>query len=1498
VRRRNAVGQARSALENARRRALAIALVAASLAATLLALGALAPVAVARTASAGEEALPSGLVAAAPPLAKAGSRLLRAREAAAAAGGISLTPSSTRPYYVCPEGTCQAIVDPQPVQKTVHGKRRLALPDGTPLQGSGEKGGYDPQDLQSAYDIPTTGGAGETIAIVDAYGFQEAEQSLAVYRERYGLPPCTTANGCFRKVNQKGQESDYPVENGWNSEQALDIEMVSAACPECHILLVQADTASETALGAAENTAVKLGAIEVSNSWSSPEQECNLTKCEKYEEEYFEHPGVMLFFAGGDNAYDNYYEGADSPDYPASLPSVVAVGGTVLYRADNARGWSEEPWYEPSDRDGGGSGCSRFPKPSWQTDPGCAGRMTVDVAADGACESPMSVYAGKWELICGTSASSPLVAGIEAHAEEYVRSLPGAEAFYEAVSGLNDVTTGVNGKCSDAPEVAYFCRAEEGYDGPTGNGTPEGPLQVGTAAPTVTTRGPSAVSASQATLRGYVSPRGLATSYWFEYGTSTGYGSRIPVPEGSVGTTGQQVSETVELQPQSAYHYRLVASNVDGTSYGSDEAFSTGAPSVTGVSPGTDAASGGATVTVTGANFLGATAVDFGSRPSPQFTVQSDGSISAQAPPGTGAVQVTVTTPLATSASGDADRFVYDPPGSVLAWGENSGDLGDGELEGSEVPVEVHGLSEAQALAAGWGQSVALLQGGKLLAWGENEFGVVGDGTYDQRTTPVGVCALGVSECPDGPYLEEVTAVSAGRLPTLALLADGTVAAWGGNLYGDLATDTERNPYPLPVCTVLESPCKPENYLREVVEIAAGADFSLARLRDGTVMAWGENAQGELGDGTTTGPETCDAENQGCSRIPRPVSGLGEVAAIAAGSFDGLALLRNGTVMAWGADEFGQLGDGADKLSSVPRAVCAIGEDKSPCRSELGEVRAISGGFYNGYALLNDGTVAAWGYNGEGALGDGETTGPQACKEEKIKFACGLGPGLVQGLSGVRTLAQGEYAWGGLAELEDGQLQTWGSGNWGVIGDGTVAASDVPVGVCAPFVYGPCPSGPFLHGAFTAIASGTHDLAALPPVSGPVVSSLTPDTGPAAGGTDVTILGGYLQDASAVDFGGVAASEFQVRSDDEILAVAPPGSGAVAVTVTTPQGTSSTESEDEFTYEGAPTVVTEAASHVEADAATLNASVDPDGETVDECRFEYGTTPAYGTSVPCSSLPGSGIGYVAVSANVSGLQRGSAYYFRAVAGNLEGTGVGAQQTFTTQQFPELGRCVKAASAHARYKTSACTKLSAGGDSGKYEWQPWPLANPHFTLTLEKVPLEVAAGKTTKAFVILECASGSAQGEYTGPQTATMSLVLSGCGLRLLGTQSCSSPGAAAGEVRVADLPAQLGFIEDGPKPSVGWALNSPTSGPLATFNCETIPTSLQGSVIGAVQPVDKMGQTDALAYKGSEGAQTPESFEGGAQDTLELDSYDLAPVSLDTDGAIANAEAVEIRAVE
>lgn len=1479
------------------------AVVLGALVVTLLALPLVASASptAARAPGARQEALARAPAAGASSPEGARRALLAARERAAAEGGVSLTPSKTRPYYVCPEGPCDAIVDPKPVRRSVHGAMRLALPGGRPLEGSGERGGLDPQDLQSAYDIPVNGGAAaETIAIVDAEGYANAERDLAVYRERYGLPPCTHANGCFRKVNQKGQERQYPGEGGgWETEQALDLDMVSAACPECHILLVQADEPTELALGEAENTAVRLGAIEVSNSWGSAEQVCALERCEGFEQKYFDHPGVMLFFAAGDDEYDNSGAGAgfDSPDYPASLPSVVAVGGTALHRAGNARGWTEETWYEPSRRIGGGSGCSRFPKPAWQDDPGCKGRMTVDVAADAACETAVSTYArGEWLDVCGTSAASPLVAGIEAHAEESIRALPGAEAFYEA-AGLNDITVGVNGKCSDALEVAYFCRAQVGYDGPTGNGSPDGPLVLGVAAPFATTRPPSGVGSGQATLAGEVSPHGLPTAYRFEYGTTAAYGASVPVPEGSL-VTGQRVTETVgELQGDTVYHYRLVASNADGTSYGADYAFSTGTPVLSGVSPATGPADGGETVSIVGSNLLDATAVHFGSTEASEFTVESDTSISAHVPPGSGAAQVSVTTLAGTSAPGGEARFVYDPPGPVLAWGYNEGDLGDGELLDSAVPVEVAGLSEAQALSSGYAQSLALLANDTVAAWGENRFGEVGDGTYELRTSPVQVCAEGVKECPGGPYLEEVTQLSAGGLQSLALLANGTVAAWGGNLYGDLATDTERNPFPLPVCTKLESPCKPENYLHEVVEVAAGADFSLARLKNGQVMAWGENTDGELGTGTTSGPETCALKPaEPCSRVPVPVQGLGTVTAIATGVYDAFALLKNGTVMAWGDNEEGQLGDDSTSYSSaVPEPVCALGETTPPCKHELTGVRSLSGSFGNGYALLENGTVASWGANEYGQLGDGSYEGTTECKIGSR--LCATTPVLVKGLNGVRTLAQGDFATGGLVALEDGAIETWGRGHWGELGDGSFSASDTPVGVCKPFASGPCPEGPFLYRRVTALASGYHDLLAMPASSGPIVGSLTPDVGPAAGGTRVTILGGRLQGATAVDFGATPALEYEVRDGDEIVAVAPPGSATATVTVSTPGGTSSTEAEDQFTYEGPPAVATDAATGIALGAATLNAIVDPNGVDVSECRFEYGTTPAYGASVPCSPTPGAGTKPVAVSAALPGLTAATTYYFRVLATNAYGSSTGTQQSFTSSgPLPEIGRCLKQAQASARYTNKSCTTLSAGADSGRYEWSPWPLAKPRFTLDIKKPPV-LESNSAKDAF---SCATGTATGEYTGTDTASVTLVLTGCRVPYEFDVECNTTGAAAGEVRAGPLPMQLGFIQDGATPTVGWALNAPTES--ALFECANFPSalSLNGSVIAETNTLDQMKADTKLEFDGSRGVQNPQSLEGGPTDVLTLTGQ--APpfslgLSLDAAATIDNDEEVEIKAV-
>jgi subtilase family serine protease len=368
------------------------------------------------------------------------------------------------------------IVDP-PARRTARG---FVLPGGVLAEGSGEEGGYSPEDLRSAYKIPRTGGAGQTVAVIMAFGYPEAETDLAVYRSRYELPPCTKENGCLRIVNQSGGKTLPPAAAGQfatREEQALDMDMVSAMCPECHILLVQTSLFRINNMANATNTAARLGATEISNSYGWPErlkEECRALKCSQFAADY-DHPGIPVLAGSGDNGYENgdSLEGS-SPEFPASAPGVIAVGGTSLTRADNARGWTETAWEDS------GSGCSVVePKPAWQADPGCSMRTTADVAAVADwLHDPVSIYGGltnangsKWHLSGGTSAATPLLAGIIAHANSYTRSL-GAEMFYRNPGMLFDVTEGRNGECATTFE--YLCTAEVGYDGPTGWGTPDG----------------------------------------------------------------------------------------------------------------------------------------------------------------------------------------------------------------------------------------------------------------------------------------------------------------------------------------------------------------------------------------------------------------------------------------------------------------------------------------------------------------------------------------------------------------------------------------------------------------------------------------------------------------------------------------------------------------------------------------------------------------------------------------------------------------------------------------------------------------------------------------------------------------------------------------------------------------------------------------------------------------------------------------------------------------
>jgi len=315
--------------------------------------------------------------------------------------------------------------------------------------------GYWPADLQSAYSVSGSGDGTVTVAIVDAYGYPNAEKDLAAYRNRFGLPACTTANGCFKKVNQTGVQGSYPRMNtGWAQEQALDLDMVSAMCPNCKILLVQASSATYGNLATAVRTAAKMGAHVISNSYGGSESGSST-----YESAY-NQAGVAVTVSTGDSGY--------GVQFPASSNHVVAVGGTSLTQTVTTRGWSETVW------SGAGSGCSTvYSQPGWQAGvvSSCSKRALADVSAVADPNTGVAVYGpvtpkiSGWMVFGGTSVAAPLIGGLYGVNGGAVNA---AQQPYNNVSALNDVTSGSNGSCSGSA----LCTAKQGWDGPTGLGTP------------------------------------------------------------------------------------------------------------------------------------------------------------------------------------------------------------------------------------------------------------------------------------------------------------------------------------------------------------------------------------------------------------------------------------------------------------------------------------------------------------------------------------------------------------------------------------------------------------------------------------------------------------------------------------------------------------------------------------------------------------------------------------------------------------------------------------------------------------------------------------------------------------------------------------------------------------------------------------------------------------------------------------------------------------------
>jgi subtilase family serine protease len=395
----------------------------------------------------------------------AGNSLAPAPQAPAPQAGAPQSAGNITPESVHAEGArWEHVCGPAvPGSFRCHALVRTDLkPDANPHPSTIQ--GYKPADLLDAYKLSAaskSGGSGQTVAIVDPNDDPNAESDLGVYRAQFGLSACTTANGCFRKVNQAGVQGNYPKASKSGAQEiSLDLDMVSAVCPNCHILLVEANSLSSSDLLAAEDTAAALGPNEISNSFGGAEGPGVAALGS-----HFNHPGIAITASSGDNGF--------GVQFPADLQYVTAVGGTTLARSTSqARGWVETAWISA------GSGCSAFiAKPSWQNFlPGCNGRVVADVSVVADPTTGVAVYdtypSGGWMVFGGTSVGAPLIAAVYALAGNASTVNYGSFPYLNGSYGssLFDVLGGSNGSCSPS----YLCTAGQGYDGPTGLGTPDG----------------------------------------------------------------------------------------------------------------------------------------------------------------------------------------------------------------------------------------------------------------------------------------------------------------------------------------------------------------------------------------------------------------------------------------------------------------------------------------------------------------------------------------------------------------------------------------------------------------------------------------------------------------------------------------------------------------------------------------------------------------------------------------------------------------------------------------------------------------------------------------------------------------------------------------------------------------------------------------------------------------------------------------------------------------
>ena len=1219
-----------------------------------------------------------------------------------------------------------------------------------PLASSSPTAGYYPADIQSAYQLPsTTAGSGETIGIVDAYNDPTAASDLSTYRSEFDLPACTTSNGCLSIVNETGGSTLPPNDTtGWSQEISVDLDMASAICPNCHILLVEANSDSFFDLGTAVDEAASLGADVISNSYGGSESSSETTSLDPY----YDHPGHIVTASSGDSGY--------GVEYPAASQYVSSVGGTTLSRTtSNPLGWTETIW------DDAGSGCSAFePKPSWQTDTGCSKRTVADVSADANPNTGVAVYDGYayeggsptgWLVFGGTSVANIIVASVYALGGD-TANLDYGSYPYSHTAWLNNVTTGGTnvesgeGTCSPS----YLCTAGPGYNGPTGWGTPIGDVAFGgasapptvasvspssgpanggtivtvtgtnlyvgssfavdfgtspatnvsvssptqltatapagsvgtvnvtvttpagtsttgaaddftyTSSPSATTGSATNVTSSSATLNGRLNPDGEDTKYYFEYGTTTSYGTDTATTDAGSGTSSLAVSAPVSgLSADTTYYYQLVATNPSGTTFGSQGTFTTSGTTPTYASA-VEATSGLVSFWRLGET-SGTTAADsYGTNPGTYVNSPTQGEPGSIAGDPTTAVGFSGTNQYVDvpySASLNPSQF------SVEAWADVTGGSGWRTVVASRVnPNTGYGIYASPSNTWDfliWDNDTLTALTGPAITAGWHYL----VGTYNGSTASFYVDGVMASSVSTGFQPNITQALTIG-------MSDG-------------GTD-----YPF------------EGLLDDV------AVYNIA-ISSGTVQQ-----HYSLGEGTGSVPSVTTGSASSITSSSTTLSGTVNPASQATSYY-----FKYGTTSSYGSEApvpSGNAGSGST-AQSVSVNLSGLSADTTyyyqlVATNPSGTTFGSQGTFttsgttptYASAVEATSGLVSFWrlGETSGTTAADSYGTNPGTYVNSPTQGEPGSiagDPTTAVGFSGTNQYVDVPYS----ASLNPSQfsVEAWADVTGGS-GWRTVVASRVNPNTGYGIYASPSNTWDFLiwdNDTLTAltgpaITAGWHYLVgtyngstASFYVDGVMASSVS--TGFQPNTTQALTIG--MSD-------GGTDYPFEGLLDDVAVYNIAISSGTVQQHYSLGEGTGSV-----------PSVTTGSASSITSSSTTLSGTVNPASQAT-SYYFKYGTTSSYGSEAPVpSGNAGSGSTAQSVSVNLSGLSADTTYYYQLVATNPSGTTFGSQGTFTTSgTTPTYASAVEATSGLVSFwrlgETSGTTAAdSYGTNPGTYVNSP-------------------------------------------------------------------------------------------------------------------------------------------------------------------------------------------------